>query len=97
MSDSETLWLLTIAKQRVMPHWQGWKMASFSRRQKRPSLKFSLPSISIEYQQNLTDRKIAIIILRARSNRLKDLLLLVPACLAHIETIQPGKIVRIDG
>jgi predicted nuclease of predicted toxin-antitoxin system len=51
----------------------------------------------IEYQQNLTSRKIAIIILRARSNRLKDLLPLVPACLAHIETIQPGKIVSIDG
>ena len=50
-----------------------------------------------EYQQNLTNRKIAIIILRARSNRLKNLLPLVPACLAHIETIQPGKIASIDG
>ena len=32
----------------------------------------------IEYQQNLTARKIAIIIFRARSNRLKDLLPLAP-------------------
>jgi hypothetical protein len=32
----------------------------------------------IEYQQNLTARKIAIIIFRARSTRLKDLLSLAP-------------------
>jgi hypothetical protein len=51
----------------------------------------------IEYQQNLTHRRIAIIILRAKSNRLKDLLTLVPLCLAHIETVQPGNIVRIGG
>jgi len=51
----------------------------------------------IAYQQNLTARKIAIIIIHAKSNRLKDLLPLVPACLAHIQSIQPGQIVRIDG
>lgn len=49
----------------------------------------------IEYQQNLTGRKIAIIVFRPKLNRLKDLLPLVPACLAHIESIQPGQIVRI--
>jgi len=51
----------------------------------------------IEYQQNLTDRNIAIIIFRTKSNRLKDLLPHVPACLVHIESIQPGQIVRIEG
>jgi hypothetical protein len=51
----------------------------------------------IEYQQNLTTRKIAILIFRAKSNRLKDLLPLAPACLARIESIQPGQIVRIEG
>ena len=50
----------------------------------------------IEYQQNLTARKIAILILHARSNRLKDLLSLVPACLARLESLQPGQIVRIE-
>ncbi len=50
----------------------------------------------IEYQQNLVGRNIAIIIFRAKSNRLRDLLPLVPACLAHIESIQPGQIVRIE-
>src|SRR5882724_2853783 len=41
-----------------------------------------------EYQQNLTNRRLAIIIFHAKSNRLKDLLPLVPACLAHAESIQ---------
>jgi hypothetical protein len=50
---------------------------------------------SIEYQQNLMGRVIAIIIFRAKSNRLKDLLPHVPACLEHITSIRPGQIVRI--
>jgi len=50
----------------------------------------------IEYQQNLTGRNIAIIIFRTKSNRLRDLLPHVPACLAHIESVQPGQIVRIE-
>jgi hypothetical protein len=50
----------------------------------------------IEYQQNLTAGKIAIIIFRTKSNRLKDLLPHFPACLAHIESIRPGQIVRIE-
>jgi hypothetical protein len=50
----------------------------------------------IEYQQNLAGRTIAIIIFRTKSNRLRDLLPHVPVCLAHIESIQPGEIVRIE-
>jgi len=50
----------------------------------------------IEYQQNLTGRNIAIIIFHVKSNRLKDLLPLVPALLAPINSIQPGQIARIE-
>ena len=49
----------------------------------------------IEYQQNLTGRSIAIVILRSKSNRLRDLLPLVPVCLATIESIKPGQAVSI--
>ena len=49
----------------------------------------------IEYQQNLSGRNIAIIILRAKSNRLADLLRLVPASVSSIESIHPGQIVKI--
>jgi len=51
----------------------------------------------IEYQQNLTPRKLAIIIFRAKSNRLKDLLPLAPICLARFKSIEPGKVIRIEG
>src|SRR5882724_9843574 len=41
----------------------------------------------IEYQQSLTSRKLAIVILRAKSNRLKDLLPLASVCpLPHSST-----------
>jgi len=50
----------------------------------------------IEYQQNLTGRNIAIIIFRTKSNRLRNLLPHAPACLAHLESIQPGQIVKIE-
>jgi hypothetical protein len=50
----------------------------------------------IEYEQNLNGRTIAIIIFRTKSNRLKDLLPHVPACLAHMESIQRGQIIRIE-
>jgi hypothetical protein len=51
----------------------------------------------IEYQQNLTGRNIAIIIFRTKTNRLKDLLPHVRACLAYFESIRPGQIVKIEG
>src|SRR5438105_12653782 len=50
----------------------------------------------IEYQQNLTGRSIAIIILRTKSNRLKDLLPHIPACLTQITSIRAGQIVIIE-
>lgn len=49
----------------------------------------------IEYTQNLTGRKIAIVVLRARSNRRFDLLPLMEACLEQIELLEPGQIVRV--
>lgn len=48
-----------------------------------------------EYEQNLSGRKIAVIIFSAKSIRLKDLLPHVSACLAQIESIQPGQVSRI--
>ncbi len=51
----------------------------------------------VEYEQNLRRRKLAIIILRAKSNRLADLLPSLPDCLARMETIKPGEIVSVGG
>ena len=49
----------------------------------------------LEYQQNLTGRNIAILIVRARSNRLKDLLPHLEACRFIMTSIKPGELVRV--
>lgn len=46
-------------------------------------------------QQNLTGRKISILILCAPTNRLRDMEAIVPAALSALETIQPGAIARV--
>jgi hypothetical protein len=48
----------------------------------------------IAYEQNLTGRRIAIIILRSKLNRLIDLLDHASECLALISSIQPGQVMR---
>ena len=50
----------------------------------------------IPYQQNLTDRSISLAIIRAKSNRLPDLLPHVPAILAPCSLCQPGEVIQID-
>ena len=49
----------------------------------------------IEYQQNLKSRKLAIILLGSKSNRLSDLLPLVPAILKTLDSWQKGELKRI--
>jgi predicted nuclease of predicted toxin-antitoxin system len=49
----------------------------------------------LQYQQNLTGRQIAILIIRARSNRLIDLLPHIEACLSILLSIQPGEVIRV--
>jgi hypothetical protein len=49
----------------------------------------------MEYQQDLAQQKIAIIIFRTKSIRLKELVPLAATCLAHLESIQPGQIIKI--
>ena len=49
----------------------------------------------LEFQQNLTGRKIAIVLMRSKSNRIADLQQHASACLAAIESIQLGQLLRI--
>jgi predicted nuclease of predicted toxin-antitoxin system len=50
---------------------------------------------NIKYQQNMKGRKISILILSTNSNRLKDLLPLIPACADALLSIQSGQVVEI--
>lgn len=50
---------------------------------------------NIKYQQNLAGRNISILILCAKSNRMKDLVPLQPACGQALLTIQAGQVVEV--
>jgi len=50
---------------------------------------------NIKYQQNVSGRSISILILCAKSNRMKDLLPLLPACAQALLSIQPGRVAEV--
>ena len=50
---------------------------------------------NIPYQQNLDNRRIALLILCAQTNSRRDLQRLIPLALTALNTIQPGQVVRI--
>ena len=52
---------------------------------------------NLAYQQNVAAAGVAVIVLRARSNREHDLLPLVPALLAAIETAPIGQVTHVAG
>ena len=51
---------------------------------------------NLRFQQNLAGRPLAVLLLRARSNRLPDLSPLVPAVLAALPGAPPGAVTMID-
>jgi predicted nuclease of predicted toxin-antitoxin system len=50
---------------------------------------------NIRYQQNLAGRQIAVLIIRARSSEIDDLLEQVPACVVALQAIRPGQLVQV--
>jgi predicted nuclease of predicted toxin-antitoxin system len=51
---------------------------------------------NLRYQQNLTSRRIGILILGPSSNRLEHLRQYFPACVTALEKIKLGEIAQID-
>jgi predicted nuclease of predicted toxin-antitoxin system len=49
----------------------------------------------MEYEHNLRGLSLAVIILRAKSNQLADLLPYVSDCLEQMKSIKPGEVVRV--
>lgn len=52
---------------------------------------------NLHYQQNLTGRRIAIVVLQSSSNRLDHLRQFFPACLLALDKIKPGEILFVGG
>jgi len=51
----------------------------------------------IPHQQQIKGRPVGVVVLRAKSNRLSDLLPLVPSLLAALPAIAPGTIYEVAG
>jgi hypothetical protein len=51
---------------------------------------------NLRYQQNFSGFRVAVIVLVAPTNRLHDLVPLMPTVRTVIETIQPGAFVEVD-
>ena len=50
---------------------------------------------NIPYHQDLKLGRIAILIVRAPSNRIQDLLPVIPDCLVALQSIESGQVVRV--
>lgn len=51
---------------------------------------------NLQYQQNLTDSKIAVLVLVTLSNRYDDLKRLIPSCLSALDNIKPSQVKIIE-
>jgi len=49
----------------------------------------------IEFQQHMIGRKMAVLVLRAKTNRLQDLLPILPTCAQALLSIRPGQVVEV--
>jgi hypothetical protein len=58
---------------------------------------FVTPDRNLPDQQNLSRLQLAIVVVRARSTDLEDLLPLVPGLLQYLSIIVPGQLVRLIG
>ena len=52
---------------------------------------------NLEFQQNLRASAVGVVVVIARTNRLKELRPLVPAMLNAIATVTPGGLIRVGG
>jgi predicted nuclease of predicted toxin-antitoxin system len=50
---------------------------------------------NIKYQQNMAGRSVSILILCVKTNRMKDVLPLMPACAQALLSIRPGQVVEV--
>jgi predicted nuclease of predicted toxin-antitoxin system len=77
-------------------NWQGLKNGDLLNTAEGGFDVFITVDKSLAYQQNLTGRRIAIVMLRSRSNDIDALTPLAPRILDILATIEPGSFHTID-
>ena len=50
---------------------------------------------NLRYQQNLSGRKIAVVVMHARTNRLQDLEPQLIACVQALQSVKPGQVLEV--
>ena len=77
--------------------WAGLKNgALLTRAEDAGFLVFLTGDQNLEFQQNISKRRLGVVVLCAVSNALEDLLPLVPAGLTAIATVRPGQLIRVE-
>lgn len=51
---------------------------------------------NLQFQQNISKRRLGVVVLCAVSSALEDLLPLLPSALSTIQTVEPGHVVRVE-
>jgi len=51
---------------------------------------------NLQYQQNLEERQLALVVLIAQDNRVVTLLPLVPTLLVLLQTVEPGRVYLVN-
>lgn len=78
--------------------WSGKKNGELLRLMNQDGFKILLTTDqNLRHQQNLEQAGVAVIVLVARSNRLLDLVPLIPDVRSVLSTIAPGKVIEIGG
>jgi hypothetical protein len=75
--------------------WASLKNGELLRRAQVEFDVFVTTDQNLEHEQNVQSFSIAIVVLRAKSNRLADLQLLMPEFLAKLSTCKRGTVTRI--
>jgi hypothetical protein len=75
--------------------WQGVTNGELLRRARDRYDAFITMDRNLEYQQNLGGAGVGVVLVRARSNRLNDLVPLVPRILEALNGLTPGELRRV--
>ena len=75
--------------------WSGIKNGELLRRMNGQYDALVTMDRSIEFQQRIATLRFGIVLVRARSNRMQDLMPLVPSIRSALDTLKPGRICRV--
>ena len=77
--------------------WSSLKNGELLRRAEQSGMEvFVTMDAGLRYQQNLSERSFGVLVLKALSNRLDDLLPLAPSVVEKIAAVRAGDVVTIE-